>query len=66
MTWNLFCFSKKIGKPATRALQNSGTETLEQLAEYRENDIMDIHGIGIKAVGIIKQALAENGLAFKK
>ena len=57
---------KKIGKPATRALQNAGIESLKQLSEYRENDIMDLHGIGVKAVDIMKQALAENGLVFKK
>ncbi len=55
----------KISEPAHRALQGAGIETLEQLTQYREDELLALHGFGPKALGILKSILAEQGLSFK-
>jgi uncharacterized protein YdhG (YjbR/CyaY superfamily) len=56
----------KIGQPAHRALKGIGVENLEQLTQYSEDQLLDLHGFGPKALGILKDALAECGLSFKE
>ncbi|GAA0223914.1 helix-hairpin-helix domain-containing protein [Cryptosporangium japonicum] len=53
-----------IGRPATRALGEAGVRTLEQVASYRRRELLALHGVGPKAVGILAEALAAHGLAF--
>ncbi|MFY1698170.1 DNA-binding protein [Solwaraspora sp. WMMA2101] len=53
-----------IGRPANSALLAAGVTTLAQVATYRRADLLAMHGIGPKAVGILATALAERGLAF--
>jgi len=55
----------KISQPAHRALKNAGIETLEQLTQYKEEELLALHGFGPKALGTLKSILAENGLSFK-
>lgn len=55
----------KIGSPATRALNNIGIFTLEELSKYTEKEIMDLHGMGPKAMGILKVEMKKLGLSFK-
>jgi predicted Fe-Mo cluster-binding NifX family protein len=57
--------SIKIGQPAHRALQGAGIETLEQLTNYREEELLALHGFGPKALGILRNTLAECGLYYK-
>ncbi len=54
----------KIGQPATRALAGAGIQRLEQLTRFSEKEIMQLHGMGPKALGILRQALADRGLSF--
>ena len=54
----------KIGKPATRALTIAGYIKLEQLTKVTESEILKLHGIGPKAVRILKESLNEKGLSF--
>jgi DNA-directed RNA polymerase alpha subunit len=56
----------KISKPAHRALQGAGIETLDHLTQYREDELLALHGFGPKALGILKSILAEHGLSFKE
>lgn len=56
--------TQNIGKPALRALTREGYLHLEQLVSVRESDLLKLHGVGPKAVGILRQALAERGLSF--
>ena len=56
----------KIGAPATRALVNAGYLRLEQLTEVTEADLAKLHGMGPKALGILRTALAERGLSFAR
>ena len=55
-----------IGKPATNALQNIGINDLEQLTHYSEKTLLQIHGVGPKAVRILKETLESQNLSFKK
>lgn len=54
----------KIGSPALRALNSVGITRLDQLAQFSEAEIAKLHGMGPKALGILKTALAEKGLDF--
>lgn len=57
-------FPEKIGKPVTRALANAGYTHLDQLAKVREKDLAALHGMGPKALGILKEALKQKGKTF--
>lgn len=54
----------KIGQPATRALAQIGCVRLDQVATMSERDLLALHGVGPKAVRILRDALAERGMAF--
>lgn len=53
-----------LGAPATRALAAAGYERLEQFATVSEAELLWLHGMGPKALGRLKQALAAEGLAL--
>lgn len=55
-----------IGKPATRALASIGVTRLDQVARYTEAQLLDLHGFGPKALGILRSALEASGKAFEK
>lgn len=57
-------FPAGIPKPALRALANAGYTELEQLAQVREADLQRLHGMGPKAIGLLKEALSARGLGF--
>jgi len=54
----------KTGAPALRALNAAGYTHLEQLTQVSEADLLKLHGMGPKALGILREALAAKGLAF--
>jgi predicted Fe-Mo cluster-binding NifX family protein len=54
----------KVGGPATRALHGAGYKRLEDLTGASEAQILALHGMGPKAMDILKSAMAERGLAF--
>lgn len=57
----------KIGSPATRALEAAGYTNLKQLTKATEAELAQLHGMGPKALGILREALqAEEGLSFKQ
>lgn len=53
-----------IGNPARRALIEAGYTQLNQLTAMSEDEIKRLHGVGPKAIGILRATLAEKGLAF--
>jgi hypothetical protein len=55
----------KMGQPAIRALAAAGYTHLEQLTAATEVEIKNLHGMGPKAFGILREALKEKGLSFK-
>lgn len=58
-------FPKGLAQPALRALAAAGYTRLDQLAAAREEDLMALHGMGPKAMTILKSALLARGLAFR-
>ena len=55
----------KIGAPATRALEAAGYTNLMQLTKVTEAELGQLHGMGSKALGILRETLKEKGLSFK-
>ena len=55
----------KISAPATRALEAAGYTTLKQLTKVTEAELAQLHGMGPKALGILREALKAQGLSFK-
>ena len=57
-------FPAGIGQPATRALVAAGYTNLDQFSRVTESELLKLHGMGPKAVGIIRSALHAKGLSF--
>lgn len=53
-----------IGKPALRALHAAGIETLAQVAMRSESELAALHGVGPKALRVLKATLAERGASL--
>lgn len=53
-----------LAKPAQRALAGAGYTRLEQLTRLTEDEVLELHGMGPKALDQLRQALAEKGLSF--
>ncbi|MGW4242599.1 DNA-binding protein [Nocardia sp. NPDC004722] len=51
-----------IGAPATRALTAAGYTGVEQLAGVAERELLALHGMGPKAIRVLREALAARGL----
>ena len=56
----------RIGNPATRALAQQGITTLDQVAEHTEAELLDLHGVGPRAIRILSEALEARGRAFRR
>lgn len=54
----------RVGAPATRALRAEGVWTLEAVRGWREADLAALHGVGPKAIGFLRDALADRGWSF--
>jgi len=55
-----------IAAPALRALYNAGIESLSQLSTKTESEILELHGIGPKAIKKLKAALKDHNLSFAR
>lgn len=53
-----------IGAPATRALAAAGITRLQQLTSFSEVELLKLHGVGPKAIRLLREALAEHRLKF--
>ena len=58
-------FPVGLAKPAVRALNSAGYSSLEQLTGVSETELLQLHGMGPKALEQIRKALAEKGLSFQ-
>ena len=54
----------RIGAPATRAFEQRGITSLEDLRDVDRNDALGWHGVGPKAVRLLDDALAANELGW--
>ena len=59
-------FPTGLSNPARRALASAGYSRLEQLSVVTEAEIANLHGVGPKALRLLRGALAERGLSFKQ
>jgi hypothetical protein len=53
-----------LAQPALRALASAGFTSLDQFTRVRAENLLKLHGMGPKAVGIIREALRRRGQAF--
>ena len=53
-----------IGAPARRASDGAGYLKLEQFTKVSEAEVMKLHGVGPKALDIIRRTLMDQGLTF--
>ena len=53
-----------LSKPAQRALAAAGYRRLEQLTTVTEAELLKLHGMGPKALGLLRRALEDQGLRF--
>ena len=54
----------KVSAPAMRALTSAGYTQLTQLAGVARAELETLHGMGPKALGILQEALQEQGLSL--
>ncbi len=54
----------KLAAPAQQALASVGIKRLEQLANFSEFEIRQLHGIGPNALNQLRHALYTKGLSF--
>ena len=55
---------RELAAPARRALAGAGISRLQQLTEFSETEIKQLHGIGPNALDQLRRALASKGLSF--
>ena len=53
-----------LAKPALRALIAAGYTRLDQLTTIKEAELLKLHGMGPKAIGLIRSALNARGQSF--
>ena len=54
-------FPRGVASPALRALASVGVSRLDQVTRFSETELLALHGMGPKALGIIKAALRAQG-----
>ena len=59
-------FPEKMSAPALRALLNENIMNLSDLAKFSEKEILKLHGMGPASLPLLRAALKDKGLAFKK
>ena len=57
---------EELAQPARRALAGAGYFQLDQLTRITEEELKQLHGIGPRALDLLRQALEERGLSFAK
>jgi len=55
-----------IGEPALRAFTAAGYTRLNQLARVSEDELLKLHGVGPKAIRLLRVALETRGLPFAR
>jgi deazaflavin-dependent oxidoreductase (nitroreductase family) len=57
-------FPKGLAQPALRALFGAGYTRLGQLTNVSETDLLKLHGMGPKAIGLLRASLNARGQSF--
>ena len=58
-------FLSLLVAPARRALEREGIITVERLAKYSEDEILELHGMGPSTIPKLRSALKAKGLTFR-
>lgn len=58
-------FPRTTGTVAPRELAAHGITRYEQLTEVTEKELLAIHGVGPKAIRILREELRARGLSFR-
>ena len=53
-----------LGRPAARALHAAGYARLDQFVAISEAELLALHGVGPKAITVLRSALRADGLSF--
>ena len=56
----------RLGAPARRALEAEGIADLKKLAQWTEKEVLALHGVGPASLPKLREALAAEGLEFKR
>lgn len=59
-------FLTKVGAPARRALEREGINSLLKLSKYKEEELLQLHGMGPGSMPKLRAALKAKGLVFRK
>ncbi|MDF1489642.1 helix-hairpin-helix domain-containing protein [Tessaracoccus caeni] len=59
-------FPRSMGKVAPRELAVHGITRFAQLPEYTEKELLAIHGVGPKAIRILREELDARGMRFRQ
>ncbi len=65
-TQNQTSLPANLSKPAERALHHAGIHNLEDIAKFTKKEISMLHGVGPKAIQVLKHSLSDNSLSFKE
>jgi len=57
-------FPRSIGRVAARQLAAHGFTRYDQLTRVSSETVLEIHGVGPKAVAILREELADRDLGF--
>lgn len=57
-------FPRSMGRPANSALVANGITTLAAVAKMTEKELLALHGVGPRAVRILREELAKRGLSL--
>lgn len=58
-------FLSNLSAPARRALEKEKINSLQQLSEYSEKDLLALHGLGPSSIPKLKKSLSEKGMKLK-
>jgi hypothetical protein len=62
---NQAAFPPGVSGPALRALHAAGVRSVADLAGWAEADLAALHGVGPKALAVLRAALARSGRRFR-
>lgn len=62
---NRAAFPPGISGPALRALAGAGVRSIADLGHWSEADLAALHGMGPKALAVLREALAASGGRFR-
>lgn len=62
---NQAAFPRGVSGPALRALKAAGVRSVADLSRWSEKDLAALHGMGPKALTILRDALVASGRRFR-